>query len=111
MRYTQDNFSSLWEEAYRGMAFLPYDGMYSWIIHCYYIYYWIYVTESSGKVGGAVVALSNKTDTLASLRAQHAVLKNHVDRLAKKASKMQNKLQVTTQVSMNMFSLKLKMLG
>eukprot|EP01035_Chromulina_nebulosa_P036735 gene36735-49527_t len=78
MRYTQDNFSSLWEEAYRGMAFLPYD-------------------ESSGKVGGAVVALSNKADTLASLRAQHAVLKNHVDRLAKKASKMQNKLQVTTQ--------------
>ena len=45
--------------------------------------------------------LNNKADTLVALRAQHAVLKGHVDRLAKKATKLHNKLQVTTQVSLH----------
>lgn len=78
-RYLQDHFAEIWEEAYKGMAFLPNEG-------------------SEGG-GGAFVAVNSKADVLLALKTQHGALKAHADRLVKKATKLQNKLQVTTQVT------------
>lgn len=75
----QENFSELWEEAYRNMAFQPGKD------------------DTAGLSGSFFGPLSGKMDTLQALQSQFAALKAHWERLAKREGKLQNKLLITTQ--------------